>query len=96
MIRFIGLVLLGNAACGNISRKSDDDGAPHDATIIDTDGPTMPDAPPMVGQSREVVSGARRVSGPTYTFDIEIGHPFQQKKITGTTYTLEGNAAVKP
>jgi hypothetical protein len=83
-------LFIGCAACGNITRKADDGGVPKDAS-----SDAAPDAA-MFGQSREVVSGAGRASGPTYTIDMEVGHVVSQKKTTGPTYTLEGNAAVKP
>ena len=91
MVRLALLTLLGLSACGNITRKGDDGGVPKDTTSIDG----SPDAQ-MVGQSREVVSGAGRMTGATYTLDVEVGHPISQKKISSATYTLEGNAAVKP
>jgi hypothetical protein len=54
-----------------------------------------PDAPPP-SESREVVNGAGSLIGTTYTMDVQIGHPIQQDTMTGTTYTMESNAAVKP
>jgi hypothetical protein len=76
------------AACGSVSRP----GTEHDASTDDIDA--SPETPP--GESREVLGGAGRVSGPTYTLDVQIGHPVSQEPAAGPTHTLEGNAAVKP
>jgi len=95
MLRSLLVLIVCATACGNITRKSDDGGVPKDGP---PDGKppidAMADAP--VGQSREIVSGAKHLSGPTYKFDVEIGHSVSQRKITGATYKLEGNASVKP
>ena len=89
MLRSLMMIFLATA-CGNITRKADDGGVtPKDGGID-----AMVDAP--VGQSREIVSGAKHMSGATYQLDVEVGHPVSQRKITGATYTLEGNASVKP
>lgn len=100
MTRWFAL-LLCVAACGNISRKGDDGGV-----IRDDAGPSdamvdaKPDAPPIDAppptESREVVNGGGTISGTTYTMDVQVGHPIQQSQISGATYKLEGNAAVKP
>jgi hypothetical protein len=89
MLRSFVVLILFATACGNITRKSNDAGVP-----IDGQPDALVDAP--VGQSREIVSGAKHLSGATYQFDVEIGHSVSQRKITGPTYTLEGNASVKP
>lgn len=88
----LACVLLLCVACGNITRKADDAGVQKDAPSIDA---PSPDAQ-MVGQSREIVSGAGRASSATYQLDMEVGHAIQQKKTSSATYTLEGNASVKP
>jgi hypothetical protein len=49
-----------------------------------------------VPASQELLSGAGRVKGPTFTLDVEIGHSFSQQRATGTTLRIQGNAAVKP
>ena len=96
-----GVLLLLVAACGNISRKGDDagirDDAPIDATMIDATmiDATPVDAPPAT-PAREIVGGAGRLTGATYMLDVEVGHSFSQNKASGATYTIEGNAAVKP
>ena len=71
------------------ARVMDDAGVPPDAAI--PDATVLPPSP-----AREFVSGAAQVTGPTYKFDVEIGHPIMQLKMSGATYQLEGNAAVKP
>ena len=97
MTRWLALMLCV-AACGNITRKQDDAGV-KDAKEIDApgDGPTdasIDGRPPT--ESREIVTGGTQMQGTTYTFDVQVGHPFQQSQATGSTYTFEGNAAVKP
>lgn len=93
MGRFL-VVLMFCVACGNISREADDAGVTKDAPMPDA---PMPDAAVLLpSPPREFVSGAARVTGPTYKFDVEIGHPIMQLKMNGATYKLEGNAAVKP
>ena len=79
MLRLMTLALLVIAACGNVTRNSDE--VAHDAAIR---------------ESRELVNGSARMSGATYTFDLQVGHGMQQKKTMGSTYRFEGNAAVKP
>jgi hypothetical protein len=83
--RLIALVLFVITACGNIIRKDPDDAGGYDA---------MPDVA-QLREARELVNGVR-MSSTTYTLDVQIGHPIQQTKITGPTYQLEPNAAVKP
>lgn len=83
----IGCLLLICAAigCGDVTRP----GTGGDA------GP--PDAGPQgATPAREVVGGAGRVTGATYTLDVEIGHPVSQEPASGNTYTIEGNTAIKP
>jgi hypothetical protein len=111
MVRSAGLIaiLLLGAACGDVTRASDggpaQEDARHDAAIVIPDDAAVSDAPiadaptitpPPPGQSRELVSGGRRMSGPTYTFDVQLGHAIEQSQMQGPTYTFEGNAAVKP
>jgi hypothetical protein len=93
-------LLCALAACGSASRPFDDaNNGPPDANNGPPDANSdVPDAMPQTAAtpSREIVNGAGRVSGATYTFDVEIGQPLGQQPVTGSTYTLEGNAAVKP
>jgi hypothetical protein len=96
-------VLIVVAACGNITRKQDDAGVKDDGKVIDAaidsnniiPADASPDAPPP-SESREVVNGAGSLQGTTYTMDVQVGHPIQQETASGTTYTMESNAAVKP
>ncbi|HWO25543.1 MAG TPA: hypothetical protein VNO30_42680 [Kofleriaceae bacterium] len=99
MTRWLALMLCV-AACGNVSREQEDAGVRDDAKVVDAavnngpmDAPTV--APPP-HESREIVTGGVRMQGSTYMFDVQVGHPYQQSKATGSTYTFEGNAAVKP
>jgi hypothetical protein len=83
-------LLLVVAACGSVKDAAKDDaGLPDDASI---------DAPPQLPLTpgREVVGGAGRLTGTTFTFDVQLGHPISQQPITSTTYKVEGNAAIKP
>lgn len=99
MVRLIVPTLLVVSACGNVARNRDAATVPYDAAI---DTPAKIDAPPDSAplppppEAREFVSGGTRMTGATYTFDVQVGHGVQQGKITGPTYKLEGNAAVKP
>ena len=100
------LTLVALAACGNVSRRggggAPDDAQQYDAAVIDAPDAAV-DAPPDVQEvqppptaSRDLISGAGRLSSATYTFDVEIGHPVSQQPASGATYTIQGNAAIKP
>ena len=90
-MRLIALVLLA-AACGNISRQN-----PHDAGAPPEGGapPPPPDAA-VLREAREFVTGGARMSGATYTLDVQIGHAIQQSKTSGASFQFNPNAAVKP
>lgn len=97
-MKLCAAILLFVAACGNIARKGDDAGVRDDAGI-DAIADAMPDAPPDApppSEVHEVVNGGAKISGATYTLEVQIGHPVQQNEISGATYKLEGAAAVKP
>jgi hypothetical protein len=90
------LVICALAACGSVTRTNPEDGGPpEDAAGFDAG---VPDAQPqpLPTPSRDIVGGAGRVSGATYTLDAEIGFGVSQQPTSGATYTMEGNAAVKP
>jgi hypothetical protein len=98
MVRLVTLALLAVAACGNIGRNQNryDAAGPQDSGI---DSAEPVDAPPdsaPLREAREFVSGGMRMTGTTYTFDVQLGHVVQQSKTVGPTYQFEGNAAVKP
>lgn len=93
------LLLMSLAACGDITRETNDSGV-HDAKLADTPLSDAPadasiDGPPPT-ESREIVSGGARLTSATYQLDVQVGDPLSQATIAGATYTLEGNAAVKP
>ncbi len=93
MTRIACLLLCVAAGCGNVSRPfADANGDDQQFDAADFDAAPQPPPTP----SREVVGGAQRMSSGTYTFDVEIGHPVSQQPASGPTYTIEGNAAVKP
>jgi hypothetical protein len=92
MVRLTALVLFVAAACGNINRND-----PGEAGVSEPP-PPPPDARPDAAQlheAREFVGGAR-MKGTTYTFDVEIGHPVQQGKVSGATYRFQASPAVTP
>ena len=96
MVRLIALVLFV-AACGSVSPQQHDAGGRDGGEIDGASAPpdAAPDAPPL-REARELVSGGTRMTGATYTFEVQLGHGTPQNKIAGPTYKLEGNAAVKP
>src|SRR5690349_9921173 len=101
MARAVRLMLLcALAACGQASRPFDDaNPGPPDARVPDANPEIIPDAMPELlppTPSREVVNGAGRMSGATYTLDVEIGPPISQQPAARATHTIEGNTAIKP
>jgi hypothetical protein len=101
MARLIRLLtLFALAACGNVTRPghggTPDDAQQDDAAVPDAPDAAVPEVQPAPTPSRDFVGGAARLSSATYTFEIEIGHPISQQPATGATYTIQGNAAIKP
>jgi hypothetical protein len=47
-------------------------------------------------QSQELVSASGQLSSASYRLDFQVGHPAPQGSSSGTTFTVEGNAAIKP
>jgi hypothetical protein len=97
------LVLCALCACGYIGRPDHGNGnTPYDdAAVYDAPPDMAVDAPDAAEQppptpSRELVGGAARMSSTTYTLDVEIGHAFSQQPAKSATYTIQGNAAIKP
>jgi hypothetical protein len=86
------LTVFAVAACGDITRPGQ--GNRDDAAVPDAP-PDVPEQPPPT-PSRDLVGGAGRLSGATFTLEVEIGHPISQEPARGTTYTIQGNAAIKP
>ena len=92
------------AACGSTRVPIDAD--PPDDAAIDTALPDTPepidaavdaavDAPaPLPGQEFNGAGG--RVGGPTFTMDVQLGHPHGQQQLQGSTYRLEANTPIKP
>ena len=93
MIRVTALALFVVAACGNIHRREPDDAGLSEPLPDAIDA--MPDAA-LLHEAREFVTGGARMRGPTYTFDVQVGHSVKQGNAAGPTYRLETNAAVKP
>ena len=93
------------AACGSTRVPIDAD-LPDDAQAIDADETPPIDAavdmapPPIDGPQplpgQEFTGGAGRVGGPTFTMDVQLGHPVGQQSIQSGTYRLEANTPVKP
>ena len=96
MKRYWAALLFALGACGEVSREAPDASSP-DAPGDDAGIDAPPDPPPPPPpEAREVMNGGGRLTSSSYTLDIQIGHGVQQTKAVGTTYTLEGNAAVTP
>ena len=87
------------AACGSVDSDGGDD-----AAVPTADAATGPDggagtadaasgATPVRG---EIAPGAARLSGSTYQMDVQLGNWASQKPASGTNYTVEGAAPVKP
>jgi hypothetical protein len=101
-IRVVGwtlalLVGLCVGACGG--PVSAIDAAPADAPPVPDAGVDAAPPPPDAAEAPrtlDLTGAAGRVSGGTYTFDIQIGHPADQGSAQGGTYSIEGGAAVKP
>lgn len=53
-------------------------------------------SPPTPHQPAALGGGVGRLTSTTYRLDVEIGHSFNQQRVTGTSYRIEGNAASKP
>jgi hypothetical protein len=93
------------AACGN-AREVIDAPPAIDAPAIDA-GETPIDAgidamvdatvdapPPLPGQ--EFTGAGGRITGPTFSMDVQLGHPIGQQQVQGSTYRLEANTPIKP
>ena len=96
----MGVLLLAVAACGSTSQPIDAPPPPNDAETdaqpIDapTDAPI--DAAVMAPQGQDITNAGGTLSGPTFTMDVQVGHPYSQKPMTGTQFRLEGNTPIKP
>ncbi len=99
------LAIAALAACGNVKNNPDAPPPPADAAVdadtTDAAVDAMPpidaavdSAPPSPGQ--EFTGAAGRVGGPTFTMDVQLGHPHGQEQIQGSTFRLEANTPVKP
>ncbi|KAB2910860.1 MAG: hypothetical protein F9K40_01790 [Kofleriaceae bacterium] len=93
------------AACGNVKNNpdaapNDDAETPTDAMDVDATDAMVPidagvdSSPPSPGQDFSGASG--RVGGPTFTMDVQLGHPHGQEQLQGTTFRLEANTPIKP
>jgi hypothetical protein len=83
--------LLASVACGSETTPiRDDAGVLRDAQVPADAGGA--EATP----GHELTGASGRMTGPTYTLDVQLGHPFSQQPIQGPTRRLEGNAPVKP
>lgn len=99
------VLLAALAACGNVKNNPDAPPPPIDAQ--DTDAQAIDagvdamnidariDAPPpLPGQEFNGASG--RLTGPTFTMDVQLGHPTGQQQVQSGTYRLEANTPIKP
>lgn len=99
MARWIAVALFVVSGCGSVAPAQHDAGAPNDAAApgdAAIDSPITPPDAAVLREAREIVSGGARMTGATYTLDIQVGHDVPQNPIAGPTYQLEGNAAVTP
>lgn len=95
----IALLAAALAACGSVTPKQQDAAPPDDAAIdAPIDAPDRIDAgiDAPVGSGAELGAGGGRMTGGTFTLDVQLGHPVGQQPITGPTLRLEGNAPIKP
>jgi hypothetical protein len=91
-------------ACGSVAPEDFDaspsgDAAPMIDAGMPADASMNPDAMPPVTTappSTDLTAGGGKVSGSTYSMDVQLGHPFMQGKVTGGGKTVEGGAAIKP
>lgn len=91
------------AACGNISRAQHDGGTGQhdDASMRDGGGgadsfvtaDAMPQLPPT--PAREVIGGGGRMTGATFTLDVEVGMPMPPQKTSAAIHTIQTNTAVQ-
>jgi hypothetical protein len=96
MHRALLFIVLALAACGNIARNQHDagNGQHDDAAMKDSgDHDAMGQLPAT--PARETVGGAGRMTGATYTLDVEVGMPMPPQKATGAIHTIQPNTAVQ-
>lgn len=97
-------VLDGSVAASDGSVSLDGSMAAADGSVPPSDGGPGPDASlppadaghPVFHAAHDLVPAARRVTGGTLVMDVQAGFPVPQRKATGGTLTLEGNATIKP
>lgn len=95
---FISIVcVLALSACGNIARKQRDGGLGSQDDAAMSDGTGSADAMVQLPATpaREVVGGAGRMTGTTFTLDVEVGMPLPPQKTTGAIHTVQPNTAVQ-
>lgn len=101
----LAFALAALAACGS-TRVPIDATPPDDAQEIDSmpidaavDAPPPIDAAidgPLPSPGQEFNGAGGRVGGPTFTMDVQLGHPHGQQQLQGSTYRLEANTPIKP
>lgn len=98
MVRGIAAALLCfGLACGTVSRASDAGTATGDAASGDGGVVTTNDAGSQIApkpSNSEVTSSGTRVSGATYSLEVQVGHSFHQAPATGTEHEVRGGAAI--
>lgn len=98
-------LLVAVAACGQVKAKPDA-ALPIDASVdaaVDAGPDASIDAAVDAGvdaaatpPGQETTTAGARLSSPTYTLDVQVGHPIDQGEARGSTFRVEGNAPVKP
>lgn len=73
-----------------------DGGVGDGGTDAPVDAPIDAPPPPPPAKGQEMVTGAGRLTGSTYQLDVQVGNFHAQSKATSATFTIEGNATVKP
>jgi hypothetical protein len=77
-------VVLAHTGCPE-DAATQNDAAPQDDAALD----------PVNRSGAQLTPTSGRVSGGVYTLDVQIGHPFAQRPVTGGGTTVEGGAAIK-
>jgi hypothetical protein len=93
---FVLLVAAAAAACGSVRAEPDPDAAPPPTDVaVDAGIETDVDAPPP-SPGQALTSAGGRVTGATFTMDVQLGHSHGQNPMTAATYRLEASTPVEP
>lgn len=88
------IVLGASGGCASSRAVPHDDAGPgSDAQVIDA--PRGTDAA-QVTPAAQITPAAGRITGGTYTMDVQLGTPFSQKPAAAGAKTFQANSPVKP